>query len=159
MQAKLTDARLTDAVINAIRNTPINFFSISDIIGYDKKVKLLTISEFNLQAQQLYATHSLVKINNSYFYASNNDVERYELPKAVPMNIKTTSYKQEPETQGFNESTIDVILNEYRKRYEANKYSYTAGQREKIETLFQNKRYISIIAMLDYYYNPGTNNE
>lgn len=79
-----TDARLKDAVNHLIDNFTYPSPSIANIVGFDKRVKLLTYSdmleEVNKTGRAMDLDHVKVKKNGKLFWISKADKEMYNIP-------------------------------------------------------------------------------
>jgi hypothetical protein len=83
---KFTLRRLRDAVNNVIDNFQYKVPNISDIIKFDKKVKLLTYDEMlklNDQTGKAFQEYSKVIISGKNLYVKNSEKSFYNIPDAI----------------------------------------------------------------------------
>jgi len=87
INAAFSDERLEIATSEAIKTTPINWFSMSSVLGYDKKIKLLTAYEYSAKASEYSANMIPVEVTGRLWYANKNDAEKAGLKLFIPKKL------------------------------------------------------------------------
>lgn len=75
-----SDARLTDAVNHVIDNFQYKELNVSDVIGFDKRVKYYTQPEVcDLSCEKGYKWEDFTKrmINGTYYWVLNRDLLKF----------------------------------------------------------------------------------
>jgi hypothetical protein len=148
-EEKFTDQRLIDATKSLIRNCPYPEPSLSNIIGFDKSIKvylwddLLKITnEYSPESRKIYLNnYQAINFYGQQRYAKKEDVERYNLPtwKFEPkIKLAPAKEKEEITDQPDGEFTVSDLVRSFSIPKPRSKMKVlTKEEREKRQKQFQ----------------------